>query len=378
MAAHDQEGRDVLPRVRKTRAVLAVLAIASPKPVLREELTGLLWSTRGRPQACASLRQCVHELQELLLPLGGEILQIDRFHLTLRPEHVWIDLRALGTGPDANLGLLRGPLLQDVAGLDPSFDRWLERQRQRASAIIRAAGADLVAGTAGPEAALNAAALLASADPSDEFACRALVKLLGERGDIGAAERAFARCRAALSASTGAPPGTETEAELARIRDAVARAPAAERQVSTTRIGVMPPRTPDGSREDPLSLGLAEEITTALSQFRGISCVASTSLARLRGQERGLDSVFDAVELDFLLDGTIQRSDGRVRVNARLLDMNVKGEVIWARRFEREFEGSVHLAGRNRGGDRGAARSRALVAEEKPGGLEAEHRPGRP
>ena len=85
----------------------------------------------------------------------------------------------------------------------------------------------------------------------------------------------------------------------------------------------MPPHAHDGSRENPLSLGLAEEITTALSQFRGISCVASTSLARLTtGGGHSLDSVLDAVELDFLLDGTIQRSGARVRINVRLLDIS--------------------------------------------------------
>ena len=66
MRAVGASGRSVLPRSRKTRAVLAILALASPKPVLRSKLTGLLWSQRAKEQARGSLRQSVHELQRAL------------------------------------------------------------------------------------------------------------------------------------------------------------------------------------------------------------------------------------------------------------------------------------------------------------------------
>ncbi len=85
MDARDDAGNSLLPRARKTRAALAVLAMAAPAPVLRERLTALLWSRRNREQARASLRQCVHELQTLLQPLGN-MLQADRNHLTLRAD----------------------------------------------------------------------------------------------------------------------------------------------------------------------------------------------------------------------------------------------------------------------------------------------------
>ncbi len=97
----------------------------------------------------------------------------------------------------------------------------------------------------------------------------------------------------------------------------------------------MPPHAHDGSREDPLSLGLAEEITTALSQFRGIPrCEHFARAAGRAGTQFGF--VLDAVELDFLLDGTIQRSGARVRINVRLLDISAGNEIAWARRFERD------------------------------------------
>ena len=221
-------------------------------------------------------------------------------------------------------------------GLDPGFDRWLRGQRQRAAAIARAAAADLVGGAAGPEAALNAATLLATADPCDESACRTLMTLHAEQGDGAAAERAFTRCRAALLASAGAAPGAETQALFVHVRASGRAATCVANRLGDSHRSHASPHTPDGSREDPLSLGLAEEITTALSQFRGMSCIASSSLARLAGRGRNLDSVFEKVELDFLLDGTIRRSGTRVRIDVQLLDVSARSEVVWERRFERD------------------------------------------
>ena len=66
MKVRDALGTDATPRIRKSRAVLAVLAMASPKPVLRDQFAALLWSQRDRDQGRASLRQCVHELQSTL------------------------------------------------------------------------------------------------------------------------------------------------------------------------------------------------------------------------------------------------------------------------------------------------------------------------
>jgi DNA-binding SARP family transcriptional activator len=83
MRAVEASGRSVLPRSRKTRAVLAILALASPRPVLRSRLTGLLWSQRAKEQARGSLRQSVHELQRALGQGTGNLLHADRNYLIL-------------------------------------------------------------------------------------------------------------------------------------------------------------------------------------------------------------------------------------------------------------------------------------------------------
>ena len=71
MEAWTLTSENVLPAGRKTRALLAVVALSAPRPALRGRLAELLWSRRPEEQARASLRQEIHRLLETLSPAGG-------------------------------------------------------------------------------------------------------------------------------------------------------------------------------------------------------------------------------------------------------------------------------------------------------------------
>ncbi|MCX7631121.1 MAG: hypothetical protein N2038_12850, partial [Geminicoccaceae bacterium] len=60
------EGSDRTPRGRRTRGLLAVLALADRAAATRERLAGLLWPDRSEEQARASLRQALRELRRCL------------------------------------------------------------------------------------------------------------------------------------------------------------------------------------------------------------------------------------------------------------------------------------------------------------------------
>src|SRR5579859_3140835 len=92
MEAWTVASESVLPAGRKTRALLAILALSSPRAALRGRLAELLWSRRPEEQARASLRQEIHRLLETLNPIGGQILAVTRDHLALRPGTVWVDI----------------------------------------------------------------------------------------------------------------------------------------------------------------------------------------------------------------------------------------------------------------------------------------------
>jgi DNA-binding SARP family transcriptional activator len=330
--------------------VLAVLALAAPRPVLRTRLTNLLWSSRENEQARASLRQAWHELQESLGHAASATVWADRNRLALRDAALWVDALAISraTNP-ATLELLRGELLEDLDGLDPNFDQWLTGERTRLRGIAREFGESVLAAQQEADAVIAAAERLLAIDPCHEGAWREIVAALLDRGDRGAALAAFERCRSAFAMQGGQGPPPDLLARIETVRrpqsiatpigssaQAASEPAAAGRRDSGIRLGVMPMRLLDGQGEDPLSLGLAEEITTALSRFRWISCVASTSLSAIAGEPHD-GTLWGRLDLDFMLDGTVQRSDGRVRITSRLLDMRENGAVVWARRFDRDM-----------------------------------------
>src|ERR1700679_475091 len=134
MEAWTVNSENLLPTGRKTRALLAAIALSAPRPALRGRLAELLWSRRPEEQARASLRQEIQLLLKALSPAKAEILHVTREQLSLIPGAVWVDvdeiMRATTYRPAA-LSLLDGELLEDLDGIDPAFDMWLTAERER-------------------------------------------------------------------------------------------------------------------------------------------------------------------------------------------------------------------------------------------------------
>ncbi len=327
MQAEDASGRSVLPRSRKARAVLGVLALAAPKPVLRTKLTGLLWSQRAREQASGSLRQSVHELQRALGPGPGALLQAGRSHLILSDQGLWVDVCAVPSGTVSNrpgLQVFRPTLLDDLDGLDPVFDRWLTEQRQRLTQVALAEAEAALVAESETDARIAAAERLLTIDRTHEGAWQALIRTHLELGDSTAARLAFHRCSIALSFA-GLVPSRETEALVRAPRGAYSGAPA-----KAVRLRVMPLRTLDDRGPVDLLPGLAEEISAAVSCFRWISCFVEARHVPVA---------------DYLLDSTLQSVGKHIRIIVRLLDLQAGSDVIWARRFDRGLGDVLTLQG---------------------------------
>ncbi|MDE2006241.1 MAG: hypothetical protein KGI51_06730 [Rhodospirillales bacterium] len=368
MEAWTVSSENLLPVGRKTRALLAVIALSAPRPALRGRLAELLWSRRPEEQARASLRQEIHRLLEALAPAGTEVLSVNRDHLTLRPGIAWVDvdevMRASIDNPAA-LSLLDGELLEDLNGLDPSFDTWLVTERERVRDRGRALAEEMLRGLSDPEVAIPAAQQLLRIDRAHEGAWRALMKAHAARGERGMAIQAYDRCRAVLADLLDAAPSAETQKLLTEIRGPSGsrlplRPPApapeeteeppllAEAPAGPTRggahIGVLPfALIGTGEEEAHLGAGFAEEITAALSRFRWMFVASSSSLARFADENRDEVTIRRLFGLDYLLDGSIQLVRNRLRVTVRLLDLRQANQVVWARRFDRQANDLLSL-----------------------------------
>ncbi len=332
---HNEAGDELTPKIRKSRAVIAVLALASPRPVTRDRFAALLWSGRDRDQGRASLRQCVHEIHSLLSPSSAGVLIPDRNHIALDRQFFLLDAR-LGV-PTTQ------PYLADLDGLDPSFDRWLLTERQRfARAAIVVAETDLLRRNASDQdlaTAISLAEQLLAVDPTNESGWRVLMSAHLARGERAAAIEAYQACVATLADRAGIAPSAETQALLINTAPASAPPPsppvAAKRPERGVRLGVRPFRNLDAAGDSSLSLGLAEEITTALARFRWFFLISSPTIANIEGTPSAENQGWRDLGLDFLLDGTIQRSGDHVRISVRLLDLRGGPELIWASRFDR-------------------------------------------
>ena len=201
MQAMDSSGNSVLPRTRKTRAVLAVLALSAPRPVPRVRLTALLWSQREREQARGSLRQCVHEIQGLMQSLGPGLIEADREQLRLADDGFWLDVRDGGASS-------AGVLLEDLSGLDPAFDAWIQIERGRHASAHPAAVQD-------GRAARIGIRYLRALGGSDEAA---LAEGLGEEVAV-----ALSRFRWIPTIPPGALPQGSSEADVEYLLDGTVR-----------------------------------------------------------------------------------------------------------------------------------------------------------
>jgi DNA-binding SARP family transcriptional activator/TolB-like protein len=359
MEAWTLRSESILPTGRKTRALLAILALSAPRPVLRGKLAETLWSRRPEEQARASLRQEIHRLLEAMEPDGAQILVVHRDHLMLRPGTVWVDVEELlraTPGHPAALALLDGDLLEDLNDVDPAFDIWLAGERERLRDRARQLAEHMLREQADPEAVVAAAQQLLAIDREHEGAWRALMRGYAESGERGMAIQAYERCRAVLAEHMAAQPSKETEALVAKIRadsmgappasgfaapaappplpPAPAPPPAARVPV---RLGVLPPALAGTSAsEATLPAGLADQITVDLARFRWIALASSAALARFAHGGRDGAALRQAFGLDYVLDGTIQRSGERLRITLLLLDLRASEEVVWSRRLDRE------------------------------------------
>lgn len=82
--------------------------------------------------------------------------------------------------------------------------------------------------------------------------------------------------------------------------------------------------------------GLADEIITALTRIPGLWVTARTSSFAFRDREQDVRQIGAALGVNTVLEGSVQRSGGRVRVSAQLVDAT-NGFHLWSERFEREL-----------------------------------------
>jgi len=82
--------------------------------------------------------------------------------------------------------------------------------------------------------------------------------------------------------------------------------------------------------------GMAEEIINALTQVEGLRVVARTSAFSFRGKEIDIREIGRKLNAETLLEGSVRKVGGRVRITAQLINVN-DGYHLWSERFDRDL-----------------------------------------
>lgn len=83
--------------------------------------------------------------------------------------------------------------------------------------------------------------------------------------------------------------------------------------------------------------GITEDLITDLSKVAGLFVIARNSVFAYKGKSPDVREVAKALGVRYVLEGSVRRSGGEVRVNAQLIDATTGGHV-WADRYDGELK----------------------------------------
>ena len=366
-----------LPRSKKTRALLAYLAV-SGRDHRRDSLCLMFWDLPDDPRG--SLRWSLSKLRPLVDEGETRRIQADRDRVRFDPVETVVDvlelrravIQGLRDQPAENLSRLaeafRGEFLE---GLElpncPDFQAWLVAQRDETrglrTQILRALVAVLGGET---EAALPHARTLVQLNPHDEAAWIGLVQNLAATGRKREAEQQLDLARQAVR---GLGPGASHALERAwrqiGARGETAAAPpsdpvpdvfddSAPEPVTAREAGVLPlPEKPsiavlafattgEEGTEPPVAEGIAADLIERLGHDPRLFVTARSSAFALRERPAHLAGVRDALGVRYVLEGEMRGTEADLSVNARLSD-TVEGETVWSRDFNYPLDGVFAL-----------------------------------
>lgn len=113
---------------------------------------------------------------------------------------------------------------------------------------------------------------------------------------------------------------------------------ARESTAKQTSIAVLPFANLSASPEQEFFCdGIAEDIINDLSQISVLKVVARTSAFAFKGRNEDVRSIGRKLGVGYLLEGSVQRAGGQIRVTAQLIKVS-DGYHLWSERYDREFK----------------------------------------
>jgi adenylate cyclase len=94
--------------------------------------------------------------------------------------------------------------------------------------------------------------------------------------------------------------------------------------------------------QDYFSDGLTDALTTELAQIGALRVISRTSAAHFKGTRETLPEIGHQLNVDAIVEGSVTRSEKRVRITAQLIDTR-SDRHLWARTYERDLKDILFL-----------------------------------
>jgi DNA-binding SARP family transcriptional activator/Flp pilus assembly protein TadD len=341
---------------RKARALLAYLAFENNSST-RERVAGLLWSETNEQHARGSLRQVLSDIREALSAVDCHALIAGRTDIILAPDAVELDvaamLRDINAGRVPELLLLRSRLAESAftgyEDLSPLFQEWVQASRTQIHEQLLRALTENYSNPILPrrqrrqmaEAALNI-------NPTHEEACRVVMQLAAEDGELGLALRAYANLYTVLSDELDMEPSAPTLALVAEIKQGhfdQARPRSAQAALSIGSAHVTLPNTgapvvailpfrPIGPDPVPafFAEGFVDDTVRILANLHEPVVISSNSTLQFRGRDIDFREVGRRLGAQYLVSGTVRMAGSQLRLSVELADAST-GIVLWSRAY---------------------------------------------
>src|SRR5882724_3047233 len=95
-------------------------------------------------------------------------------------------------------------------------------------------------------------------------------------------------------------------------------------------------------REDYFADGMTEALITELAQIGGLRVISRTSVMVYKGAKKSLPQIARELQVDAVVDGSVQRSGDKVRINAELIEASTDRH-LWAKSYERDLRDILTL-----------------------------------
>ncbi len=354
-----------LPASRKARALLALLAAASP--VTRSRLCELLWDVPNDPRG--ELRWSLSKLRGILDEPARPRVRTDNDTVVLDLADCFVDIVELANTLRAGTEALDVPQLRAMSELfagdfaeglqidrSPQFASWLNAQRRRFRLMHVTLLEQLTRRLADGESEelFEHLEKWLQLSPFDQSAHEQLLRALLQRGRIREAEQHLGATiqlfetegldwlpiRTCWHAARAQVPKLESTALGHSPEPAAPESrPAATGAPRRAAICIMPfvDRTPSSTARGALADGLTEDIITRLAKLRVLFVIARGSVFALRERDIPPDEAGRLLNVEYVASGSVQRHGGRIVVTAELADTKVS-RIVWTDEFTSKLD----------------------------------------